>query len=149
MVADGTSSTDKGGGFISQTEVRIDHEPSQVAVRHFELAIFLQHQETTAMSTDWGGDYPIQADFAGNPNTATTARVDTREEAVIGGHQRGAASTDQNKQFDPGGTGANCSFLQSGHAVYCMFCCACSPCFTFLQFPMLSYQVLNAARSIL
>ena len=52
VVADSTSSTDKGGDFISQTEVGMDHEASQVAARHFELAIFRQNQGTTAKSTD-------------------------------------------------------------------------------------------------
>ena len=37
MVADATSSTDKGGDFVSQTEVGTDHEASQVDARHFEL----------------------------------------------------------------------------------------------------------------
>ena len=31
MVADGTSSTDKGGDFVSQTEVGTDYEASQIA----------------------------------------------------------------------------------------------------------------------
>ena len=44
VVADGTSSTDKGGYCVSQTEVRMNHEASQVAARHFELAMFRQHQ---------------------------------------------------------------------------------------------------------
>ena len=52
VVADGTSSTDEGGDFISQTEVGVDHEPPQVAARHFKLAMFRQHQGTTAKSTD-------------------------------------------------------------------------------------------------
>ena len=64
VVVNGTPSTDEGGGFISQTEVEIDHEPSKLADRHFELVIFRQQQGTTAKSTDLGGDYPIQADFA-------------------------------------------------------------------------------------
>ena len=41
VVADGTSSTDKGGDFVSQTEVGMDHEASQVAARHFELAMLV------------------------------------------------------------------------------------------------------------
>ena len=86
----------RGGDSISGTEVGMDHESSQVTARHFELAFFRQHQGTTAKSTDWGGDYPIQADFAGNPERVTAARVAAREEAAIGRHQRGAASTDQN-----------------------------------------------------
>ena len=74
----------------------MDHESSQVATHHSKLAFFRQHQGTTAKSTDWGGDYPIQADFAGNLKTVTAARVAAREEAAIGRHQRGAASTDHN-----------------------------------------------------
>ena len=58
VVVDGTSTTDEGGGFISQTEVETDNEPSQLADRHFELAIF--RQQTTAKSTDWEGDYPFK-----------------------------------------------------------------------------------------
>ena len=80
-----------------------DGEASEVAARHFELVMFRQQQGTIAKSIDWGGDYPIQADFAGNPKTATTARrVAAREEAAISRQQRGATSTEQTKQFDPG-----------------------------------------------
>ena len=86
VIADGTSSTDKGGDFVSQTEVGMDHEASQVTARHFQLAILRQHQGPTAKNTDWGGDYPIQADFAENPETVTTARVAACEEAAIGRH---------------------------------------------------------------
>ena len=88
VIPDVTSSTDNGGDFVSQTEVGMDHEASQVAARHFELAMFWQHQGTTAKSTDWGGDNPIQAHIAGNPERETTARVAAREEAAIGRHQR-------------------------------------------------------------
>ena len=52
VVVDGTSSTDEGGDFSPQTEVGTDHEPSQLADRHFELVIFRQQQGTTARSTD-------------------------------------------------------------------------------------------------
>ena len=69
------------------------------------------------------GDYPTQADFGGNP-TATTVRVAVSEEAAIGRHQRGTTSTEQNKQFDPGGRRVSSSFLSSGYAIYCMLCCA-------------------------
>ena len=128
VVADGTSSTDKGGDFVSQTEVGTDHEASQIAARHFELAMFWQHQGTTVMSTDWRGYYPIQPDFAGNPNIATTTRVAAREEAAIGRHQRGTTSTDQNKQFDRGGKQGKllisakwrCCVL---YALLCVFIC--------------------------
>ena len=133
MVADGTSSTDEGGDFVSQTEVETDNEATQLADRHFELLAMVQQQQgTTAKSTHRGGDCPIQADFVGNPEAVTTAQVAAREEAAIGRHQRGTTSTDQNKQYDPGGTGAVYSCLPSGHAVYCMLCCACFSCFTFL-----------------
>ena len=40
VVADGTSSTDKGGCFVSRTEVGMDHEPSQVAARHLNWRCF-------------------------------------------------------------------------------------------------------------
>ena len=75
MVANGTSSTDEGGDFISQTEVETDNEATQLADPFFGLATFWQHQGTTAKSTDWGGDNTIQADFAGNLITVLTARV--------------------------------------------------------------------------
>ena len=148
VVADGTSSTDKGGNFVSQTGIGMDHEASQVTARHFELAMFRQHQGTTTKSTDWGGHYPIQTDFAGNPETVTTARVAAREEVAIGWYQRGTTSTEQNQQFDPGGSRVNCSFLPSGYGVllYCMLCCACFSVLPVLQFPILSYQVLKATR---
>ena len=103
VAADDTSHVDQGKDFVCQTEVRIDLETSQIATRHFELAMFQQHQGTTLRSSDRGGDYPIQADFAGNPKTATTARIAAREEAAISRQQRGATSTEQSKQFDPGG----------------------------------------------
>ena len=107
MVANGTPSMDEGGDYISQTKVETYNEPLQLADRQFELVIFRQQKETTAKSTDWGGDYPIQADFAENTNTPTVARVATRKEAAIGHHRQGTASTGENKQYDPGGTGDN------------------------------------------
>ena len=36
VVADGTSSTGKGGDFVSQTEVGTDNEASQIAARYFK-----------------------------------------------------------------------------------------------------------------
>ena len=54
------------------------HEPTTLADRHFKLVM------TTAKSIDWGGDYPVQADFGENANTATIALVAAREEAAIG-----------------------------------------------------------------
>ena len=38
----------------------MDHEPSQLADRHFELGIFRQQQGTTAKSTDWGDTTPFK-----------------------------------------------------------------------------------------
>ena len=134
VVASDISSTDERRDFISQIEVGMDHEPSQFVDHHFGLAIFW-HQGTTAKSTDWGGDNPIQADFAGNPETVRTARVTAREEAGIGRHQRGTTLTDQNKQYDPGGTGAElfistkrpCCILYAWLCVFFfLFCLPCS-----------------------
>ena len=105
MVVNGTSSTDEGGDFISQPKVETDNEPLRLANRHFELVIFRQQKGTTAKSTDWGGTYPIQEDFAENTNAVTAAQVAAREEAAIGKYRQRTASTDENKQYDPGGTG--------------------------------------------
>ena len=148
-VPNGTPSTDEGRGFNSHTEVGTDNEATQLADRHFEWASFWQHQGTTAKSTDLGRDNPIQADFAGNHETVTATRVAVREEAAIGRHRQGTASTDKNKQYDPGGTGTElfifakwpCCIL---HALLCVFFSVLPS----LQFPMLSYQVLKATRSI-
>ena len=95
LVADDTSHVDRGIDFVCQTEVGIDLETSQVAACHFELTMFQQNQGTTSRSSDRRGDYPIQADFAGNPKTATTARIAAREEAAISRQQRRATSTEQ------------------------------------------------------
>ena len=84
VVVNGTPSTNEGGDFISQTKVEIDHEPSKLADRHFKAVIFRLQKVTTAKSTDWGGDYPIQAEFAENTNAVTAARDAAREEAAIG-----------------------------------------------------------------
>ena len=54
VVANGTPSTDKGGDFISQTEVEMDHEPTTLADRHFKLVM------TTAKSIDWGESTPFK-----------------------------------------------------------------------------------------
>ena len=144
VVTNGTPSTDEGGNFISQTKVETDHEPSKLADRQ-ELAIFRQQKGTTAKSTYWGGDYPIQLDLAENTHAVTAARVAAREEAAIGKHRQGkTASTDENKQYDPGGTGNDPSISAyfSGHAVYCVLYCACF-CFVLPSslFPVLSCQV--------
>ena len=74
VVVNGTSSTDAGGDFISQIEVETDQKPTQLADHHSELAI-LRQQGTTAKSTDWGADYPIQADFVENTNNAVTIQI--------------------------------------------------------------------------
>ena len=94
------------GRFYFQTEVEVGtvNEATQLADRHFELTI-LRQQWTAAKTTIWGGDKPIQADFGGNPNTATTVQVAAHEKAMIGQHRQGTASTDENKEYDPGGTG--------------------------------------------
>ena len=105
VVANGIPSTDEGGNFIPQTKVETDNEPLQLADRHFELVIFRKQKGTTTKSTNWGGDYPVQADSTENTNTATVARVATREEAATGKDRQGTATTDENKQYDPGGTG--------------------------------------------
>ena len=83
VVANGTPSMDEGGDFIYQTEVEIDNEPLQLADHHFELVTFRPQKGTAAKSTYWGGEYPIQADFAENTNAVTAARVAAREEAAI------------------------------------------------------------------
>ena len=126
MVADGTSSTDQGGDFVFQIQVGMDHEALQVAAHHFELAMFRQ-QGTTAKITDWGGDYPIQADFVGNPKT--------REESAVSRHQQRTTSIEQSKQFGSGGRRMNCSFLPSGYAVCCMLYCTFFVFCLFANFP--------------
>ena len=107
MVVNGTPSTDEGRDFVSQTKVETDNEPLQLAGHHFELVIFRQQKGTTAKSTDWGGDYPIQADFAENTNAVIAARDAAHEEAANVKHRQGTVSTDENKQYDPGGTGGD------------------------------------------
>ena len=49
------------------------------------------------------GILPHSSRLRGYPKTTTTVRVTAREESAIGRHQRGTTSTEQNKQFDPGG----------------------------------------------
>ena len=88
VVVSGTQGTDEGGYFISQTKVETDHEPSKLADRQ-ELMIFWQQKGTTAKSIYWGGDYPIQADFAENTDEVTAARAAAREETAIGKHRKG------------------------------------------------------------
>ena len=83
MVVDGTSSTDQGGDFVFQTEIRMNLETSQVTARHFVLPIERQQREVTTRSTERGGDHPTQVDFGENPKKTTTARVAAREETAI------------------------------------------------------------------
>ena len=107
MVVDGTSSTDEGGDFISQTEVEVGtvNEATLLADRHFELTI-LRQQGTAQQKAQIGGEVtPFKQTSGGNPNTVTTAQVAAREEATIGKHRQGSASTDENNQYDLGGTG--------------------------------------------
>ena len=73
VVADGTSHADQGEIFVFQAEVRMNLETSQVAARRFvRQPIVRQQREATSRSTDRGGNYPIQADFGGKSETATT-----------------------------------------------------------------------------
>ena len=65
-----TKSTDKGEDLVFQIEVGMDHEASQVAARHFELAMFRQQQGTTAKSTDWRGNYPHLSTLPGKPENS-------------------------------------------------------------------------------
>ena len=89
MIANDPSHVDQGEDFVFQTEVGMNLEASQVAARHFELAMFRQQQETTAKSIDREGDHPVQGDFAGNLKTATTAQVAAREDTALSRQQRG------------------------------------------------------------
>ena len=132
VIANGTPSTE-GGAFISRPEVGTDNEATQLADRHFELAILWQ-QATTAKNTVRGGDYPIQADFGGNPNTATTAQDAAREEAAIGQHRQGKTSTDENKQYDRGRRTAD-PFISAKWPcciLYALLCVFVFSCFAFL-----------------
>ena len=150
MVVNGTLSTNEGEYFISQIEVETDQEPTQLADRHSELAV-LRQQGTTAKSTHWGGDCLILADFAENTKAVTATQVAAREEAAIGKHRQGTTSTDENKQYDPGGTSDDplisaywpCCIL---YALLCVFLF----CFVLLSsyFPMISYQVPLKMREI-
>ena len=59
VVVNGTPSTNEGGDSISQTKVETDHEPLQLADRHFKVVIFRQ-QGTTAKSIYWGETTPFK-----------------------------------------------------------------------------------------
>ena len=79
--ANGISHTDQGR-FFFQAEFRMDLETTQVVVHHFvKLAMVRQQQGTTARSTDRGGNYPIQADVGGNPET--TPQITVRQAARL------------------------------------------------------------------
>ena len=120
VFAGGTSHVDQMGVCFFQAEIGKHRQTSQVTARQFvRLPIDRQQRKLIARSTERGGDYPIQADVGRNPRT-TTVRVAALEEAAIGGCQRGTTSTEQNNQFDPGGSRVICSFLPSGYLVCCM-----------------------------
>ena len=88
---------DQGGDFVFQAEVEMDLETSQVAAHDFVLPTDRQQRGATSRRTDRGGGHHIQADFAENPKTVTTARVAAREETTISRQQQGATSTEQSK----------------------------------------------------
>ena len=106
----------------------MDLDTSQVATRRFvKLVMFRQQRETTARDTDRGKKYPLQAGFGGNLEITTTAWVAAREKSarlLIDRQQRGMTSTEQNKQFDPGGWWITDYFLPGGYFVCCMLCWA-------------------------
>ena len=63
---------------------------------------------------------PPSRPAGGIPKTTTTVRVAAREEAAIGRHQRGTTSTEQNKQFDPGGC-KDSLFLSAKWLLYMLY----------------------------
>ena len=130
MVADGTLHVDQGGALFFKSRLRwtSKHHKLPPAI----IWILFRWQEITAKSSDREGDYPIQADFTGNPKTATTARVAAREAAAISRQQRETTSIEQSKQFDPEGWTMICSFLLCGYFIYCILSCAFF-CFVFLH----------------
>ena len=67
VVANRTSHAGQRQNVVFQAEVEMDLEASQVAARHFVLPIDRQQRGAILTSTDRGGDYPVQADFEGNP----------------------------------------------------------------------------------
>ena len=119
VTADGASSTDEGGDFISQTEVGMDHKPSQLADHHFELAMFRQHQRTTAKSTDWGETTPFKQTSRG-----TRSQLQQHESQPVGRLPSAGIGEERHRltktsSMMPAGRVPNCSFLPSGHAVLC------------------------------
>ena len=60
VIVNGTSSTDEGGDFISQTKVETDKEPLQLADRHFELVIFQQQKGQPRRAQIGGGTTPFK-----------------------------------------------------------------------------------------
>ena len=129
MVADGTSHVDQGGALFFKSRLRwtSKHHKPPPAISNW---ILVRWQEITAKSSDREREYPIQADFTGNPKTATSARVAARKAAAISRQQREVTSIEQSKQFDPEGWTMICSFLLCGYFIYCILSCA----FFFLSF---------------
>ena len=78
-----------------------------------------------ARSTDNGGNYPIHANFEGNPKTTPQVTVRQTVRLPIGRQQRGTTSTEKNEQFDPGG---------SWRSRYSRIVCAVFSVFVFLLF---------------
>ena len=125
VVVNGTLSTNEGGDSISETKVETDHELLQVADRHFNLVIFRQQKVTTAKSTDWAGDY--------TPFTQTSRRTRMQlqqHESPPARRLRLASNGKRRHRLTrtssttPAARVMIRSFLPSGHAVYCILCCA-------------------------
>ena len=66
-----------GEDFVFQTEIVMNLEASQVAARHFKLAMFRQQQGTTSKTPDRGGRLPHSSGLRGEPknsNNSTSRR---------------------------------------------------------------------------
>ena len=140
VVADGTSSIDQEGDFFSKSRLgwTTRHQTSPVAISNWRCFVIIKGQQRKAQI---GGETnSFKYTSRETPKIATAARVAAREEAAISRHQRGASSTEQNKQFEPEERRVNCSFLPSGYAALCVFSFAFSV-LPFCKFPSLSYQV--------
>ena len=73
----------------------MDLETAQVAARHLvRLPLDRNNEGRTAKSTDWGGNYPIQADFGGNPKTITTNNNNSTSRRSREGCDRPATARD-------------------------------------------------------
>ena len=104
VVVNVNPSTDEGEFFFPKSRSRrtTNQHNSPIVVPNW------RYFGNKGQSTDGGGEYHIQEDFVENTNnTVTAARVAAHEEAAIGKHRQEAASTDENKQYDTGGTGDN------------------------------------------